>query len=107
MAVSWVVTPYSLVQVYQRFRGPCCLRHQGDDGDQKTAIFVLVAVFTHPTNLTSIPQQIQFRFHNFKICEGYVTGMVKFAKCFHINKDDTTNYVDIVSQSFAEKASAT
>jgi hypothetical protein len=33
MAVSWVVTPCSLVEVYQRFRGPCCLYHRGDDDD--------------------------------------------------------------------------
>jgi hypothetical protein len=24
MAVFWVVAPCSLVEVYQRFRGPCC-----------------------------------------------------------------------------------
>jgi hypothetical protein len=30
MAVFWVVAPYSLVEVYQRFRGPCCLHDQGD-----------------------------------------------------------------------------
>jgi hypothetical protein len=28
MAVFWVVAPCSLVEVYQRFRGPCCLHHQ-------------------------------------------------------------------------------
>jgi hypothetical protein len=31
MAVFWIVAPYSLVEVYQRFRGPCCLHHQGDE----------------------------------------------------------------------------
>jgi hypothetical protein len=31
MAVSWVVAPCSLVEVYHRFRGTCCLHHQGDD----------------------------------------------------------------------------
>jgi hypothetical protein len=30
MAVFCVVAPCSLVEVYQRFRGPCCLHHQGD-----------------------------------------------------------------------------
>jgi hypothetical protein len=30
MAVFWVVAPCSLVEVYQRFRGPCCLHYQGD-----------------------------------------------------------------------------
>jgi hypothetical protein len=33
MAVFWVVAPCSLVEVYQRFRGPCCLHHQGDRPD--------------------------------------------------------------------------
>jgi hypothetical protein len=28
MAVFWVVVPCSLVEVYQRFIGPCCLHHQ-------------------------------------------------------------------------------
>jgi hypothetical protein len=31
MAVFWVVAPCSLAEVYQRFRGPCCLHHQGDE----------------------------------------------------------------------------
>jgi hypothetical protein len=31
VAVSWVVAPCSLAEVYQRFRGPCCLHHQGDE----------------------------------------------------------------------------
>jgi hypothetical protein len=53
MAVFWVVAPCSLVEVYQRFRGPCCLHHQGDAltrlhgaATQKTAIFILTAVRT-------------------------------------------------------------
>jgi hypothetical protein len=29
MDVFWVVTPCCLVEVYRRFRGPCCLHHQG------------------------------------------------------------------------------
>jgi hypothetical protein len=39
MAVFWVVAPCSLIEVYQRFRGPCCLHHQGPATTQKTAIF--------------------------------------------------------------------
>jgi hypothetical protein len=53
MAVFWVVAPCSLVEVYQRFRGPCCLHHQPrlhGITTQKTAIFVLTAVRTsNPT----------------------------------------------------------
>jgi hypothetical protein len=41
MAIFWVVAPCSLLEVCQRFRGPCCLHHQGPgDGGattQKTA----------------------------------------------------------------------
>jgi hypothetical protein len=40
IAVFWVVAPCSLVEVYQRFRGPCCLHHQGES--QKTAIFIII-----------------------------------------------------------------
>jgi hypothetical protein len=46
IAVFWVVAPCSQVEVYQRFRGPCCLHHQGETSTrlhgattQKTAIF--------------------------------------------------------------------
>jgi hypothetical protein len=31
MAVFWVVAPCSPVEVYRRFRGPCCFHHQGDE----------------------------------------------------------------------------
>jgi hypothetical protein len=31
MAVFWVVAPCSLVEVYQRFKGPCCRHHQSDE----------------------------------------------------------------------------
>jgi hypothetical protein len=30
IVVFWVVAPCSLEEVYHRFRGPCCLHHQGD-----------------------------------------------------------------------------
>jgi hypothetical protein len=33
IAILWVVATCSLVEVYQRFRGPCCLHHQGDRPD--------------------------------------------------------------------------
>jgi hypothetical protein len=46
MAVFWVVAPCSLVEVYQRFRGPCCLHLHGGATTQKTAIFVLTTVRT-------------------------------------------------------------
>jgi hypothetical protein len=35
MAVFCVVAPYSLVEVYQLFRGPCCLHYQDNDGGSK------------------------------------------------------------------------
>jgi hypothetical protein len=35
MAVFWALAPCSLVEVNQRFRGPCRLHHQGDDGGSK------------------------------------------------------------------------
>jgi hypothetical protein len=48
MAVFRVVAPCSLVEVHQRFRGPCCLHHQGDELliPQKTAILVFALFMT-------------------------------------------------------------
>jgi hypothetical protein len=34
-AVFWVAAPCNLVEVYQCFRGPCCLHHRPDDGGSK------------------------------------------------------------------------
>jgi hypothetical protein len=31
MTVFWVVAPCSLLEVYRRFRGTCCLHHQGSE----------------------------------------------------------------------------
>jgi hypothetical protein len=31
MTVFWDVVPYSLIEIYRRFRGAYCLHHQGDD----------------------------------------------------------------------------
>jgi hypothetical protein len=45
MVVFWVVAPRSRVEVYQYFRDPCCLYHQGrlhSATTQKTAIFILI-----------------------------------------------------------------
>jgi hypothetical protein len=33
-AVFWVVVPCSLVDIYQHFRGACCLHHQDDGGSK-------------------------------------------------------------------------
>jgi hypothetical protein len=35
IAVFWVVAPCSLVEVYQRFRGACCLHHRPNDRGSK------------------------------------------------------------------------
>jgi hypothetical protein len=39
MIVFWDVGPCSLVEVYRRFRGTCCLQHRATS--QKTAIYIL------------------------------------------------------------------
>jgi hypothetical protein len=42
MAVFWVVAPCSLVEAYQRFRGPCCFHQQGDRPIHIDDYFMLV-----------------------------------------------------------------
>jgi hypothetical protein len=46
MAVFWVAGPCRLAELYQRFRGTCCLHHQGDETTQKRALFFFTAVRT-------------------------------------------------------------
>jgi hypothetical protein len=46
MAVFWVVALCSLVEVYQRFGGPCCLHLQGDDGNDLWNIGKLLPDYT-------------------------------------------------------------
>jgi hypothetical protein len=51
-AVFWVVAPCSLVEVYRRFRGACCLHHQGDDGDHLHYMYLCVSQgFIHILNI--------------------------------------------------------
>jgi hypothetical protein len=50
--VFWVVAPCSLVEVYQHFRGPCCLHHQGDEK------FLCTLLWEKYRNLTSILKNI-------------------------------------------------
>jgi hypothetical protein len=47
MAVFWVVASCNLVEVYQRFRGTCCLRHQGDDNPEDSHLHAMVCVSNH------------------------------------------------------------
>jgi hypothetical protein len=44
MAVFWVVAPCSLVEVYQRFTGACCLQHQGDGCHPEDSIFKIKGI---------------------------------------------------------------
>jgi hypothetical protein len=44
MAVFWVVAPCSLVEVYRRFRGACCLHHQGDRNNREDSVLLVYSV---------------------------------------------------------------
>jgi hypothetical protein len=52
MAVFWVVAPCSLVEFYQRFKGPCCLHHQGDIHISWQAFILYVINISNLTILT-------------------------------------------------------
>jgi hypothetical protein len=71
MAVFWVVAPCSLVKVYRRFGGACCLyHHRPDDGGskygattQKTAIFTFSLIIENcRTYGKSVLDKNMFRF---------------------------------------------
>jgi hypothetical protein len=59
MAVFWLVAPFSLVEVYRRFRGACSLHHKGDR--HKTAIFILAAVRTWNLTILGRPDKKEIK----------------------------------------------
>jgi hypothetical protein len=50
MAVFWVVAPWSLVEVYRRLRGACCLHNQGSESLFSFAL-IMAAVSTSETSV--------------------------------------------------------
>jgi hypothetical protein len=54
MAVFWVVAQCSLVDVYRRFSGACCLHHQGD---RKVLGSNSVAIIDNTQDLTTTHNQ--------------------------------------------------
>jgi hypothetical protein len=42
MVFFWVKAPCNLVEVYHRFRGPCCLHHQGDEQAARGLLIALM-----------------------------------------------------------------
>jgi hypothetical protein len=88
IAVFWVVAPCSLVEVYQRFRGPCCLHHQGElialmmeaARTQKTAIFILTAVRT--SNPTTLWYYLLLYAEVFQVTSSLQILWLKFYICF-------------------------
>jgi hypothetical protein len=57
MAAFWVVVPCCLVDVYRRFSGSCCLRHQGDDSTDDEDSKGLRSVAEPPDNMALQPKR--------------------------------------------------
>jgi hypothetical protein len=70
MAVFWVVEPCSLVKVYQRFRGPCCLHHQGDSQARTTETLVNFYQTTRRYN----PEDSHLRTHRRENLKSYTSA---------------------------------
>jgi hypothetical protein len=49
MTVFWDVAPCCFAEVYRRFRGPCCLHHQGDESG--VIALMMVAASTSETSV--------------------------------------------------------
>jgi hypothetical protein len=61
MTVFWDVAPCSLVEVYRRFRGACCLHHQGNEYTAQHPR--RQSVFTETNIQTAYMQILQSRVH--------------------------------------------
>jgi hypothetical protein len=67
MAVFWVVAPCSLVEVYQRFIGPCCLHHQGESPSE-------TLVNLYQTTRRYNPENSHLQ-GNFRLLTTFINGM--------------------------------
>jgi hypothetical protein len=68
--VFWSTAPYSLEEVYRRFRGACCLHHQGDyRSDDGAASISETSVNVYPTTRRNNPEDSHLQLLNniFKI----------------------------------------
>jgi hypothetical protein len=68
MAVFWVVVLCSLVEVYQHFRGPCSLHHQGDE----TARTYETLVNFYQTTRCYNPEDSHLRTHRHENLKSYL-----------------------------------
>jgi hypothetical protein len=91
VAVFWIVAPCSLVDVYERFRGPCCLHHQGDYSStrlygattQKTAIFIIISsVHISHYITTAVDSAAKYNGRMKRLCVGWV-----FCNCSCVSVD--------------------
>jgi hypothetical protein len=72
MAFFWVVASCSLVDVYQRFRGPCCLYHQGDEAARTSETLVNFYQTTRRYN----PEDSHLRTHRRENLKSYSLNII-------------------------------
>lgn len=64
--VLWVVAPCDLVEVYQLFRRPCCLQHQGFDHPDEGSSYNPQDTYLRVQPVSAIPSTL----HNILSCQG-------------------------------------
>jgi hypothetical protein len=75
MAVFWVVAPCSLVEVYQRFRGPYCLHYQGDHRKEAARTSETLVNFYQTTRHCN-PEDSHIRTHSRENLNSYLQLIV-------------------------------
>jgi hypothetical protein len=73
ISVFWFVAPCSLVEVYQRFRGPCCLHHQGDSTSETLVNF-------YQTTRCYNPEDSNLHTHRRENLKSYLNFLTSFSR---------------------------
>jgi hypothetical protein len=90
MAGFWVVASCSLVDVYQRFRGRCCLHYQGDEMMEAARTSKTLVNFYQTTRRYN-PEESHLRTHRRENLKSYL-------KCnyfTHVCLDQIKGYVNV------------
>jgi hypothetical protein len=92
MVVFWVLARSSLVELYQRFRGPCCRHHQGDDVKGLWNVGKLLP------NYTALQPRRQPSWYSFSLWDGALNLILCIYKQKIIDYDRTIPNQGMIAQ---------
>jgi hypothetical protein len=81
-AVSWIVAPCILVEIYRRFKGACCLHLQGSNLKMEAASTSETSVNFNQTECFNIPEDSHLRMNPVCVVSSLIAGSAGLTENF-------------------------